>query len=59
MNETELDQAYGDLCRLLSAQGEARALPILARFALLAIHEIGDARQVRELIAAAGRITPP
>lgn len=53
MNETELDEVYSELCRVMTAQGEGRALPLLARFALLAMHEIGDARKIRALIAAA------
>ena len=54
MNEAELDEAYGELCRMLTAQGEAQALHTLARFALLALRELGDIGRIRALIAAAG-----
>ncbi|HEX8758015.1 MAG TPA: hypothetical protein VF745_16890 [Steroidobacteraceae bacterium] len=38
----ELDTLYGELCRSLTAAGEARAQLLLARFALLAIGAIDD-----------------
>jgi hypothetical protein len=55
MNEAELDEVYGELCRVLTAQGEPKALAMLARFALLAVHEIGDVQRIRALIADAAR----
>ncbi len=54
MNEQELDEVYGDFCRTLSAVSEAQATPFLARFALLAFHEINDVRRIRALIQEAG-----
>jgi hypothetical protein len=59
MNEGELDEAYGSFCRMLTAQGESLALITLARFALLAMHEIGDPVRIRELIEAAKHIDRP
>ena len=56
MNDAELDEAYSELCRLLTAGGESQALPVLARFALLAMHEIGDIGRIRALIESAGDI---
>jgi len=53
MNDQELDEAYGELCRMLGDAGEDRALPALARFALLAMHEIGDGAKIRALIREA------
>ncbi len=53
MNERELDEAYTELCRALTLQGESRTLPVLARFALLAMHEIGDAARIRALVREA------
>ncbi len=53
MNEAELDAAYSELCRMLTEQGEPLAVKVLARFALLAVHEIGDVQRVRALIASA------
>lgn len=54
MNEAELDETYGELCRMLTAHGEAQTPAVLARFALLAMHEIGDAGRIRLLIQTAG-----
>ena len=53
MNAEELDTLYGELCRCLTAAGEARAQLLLARFALLAIGAIDDPARIRALIAAA------
>lgn len=53
MNDQALDEAYGELCRMLGDAGEAQALPVLARFALLAMHEIGDVAKIRQLIREA------
>jgi hypothetical protein len=55
MNEAELDEVYTELCQALSARGRDAAPALLARFALLAMHEIGDAGKVRRLLAAASR----
>jgi hypothetical protein len=53
MTAEELDTLYGELCRSLTAAGEARAQLVLARFALLSIGAIDDPARVRALIAAA------
>ncbi len=53
MNAEDLDTVYTDLCRAMTAVGEAQAPILLARFALLAIVEIADAGRLRRLIAAA------
>jgi len=56
MNEAELDEIYTELCRAVTACGREAAPELLARFALLAMHEIDDAAALRRLIAmAAGR----
>ena len=58
MTDSELDDVYTALCEALSATGEAGAMALLARFALLAMVEIDDAARIRPVIeAAAGR--PP
>jgi hypothetical protein len=53
INESELDSVYGELCRAISEVGEAHAPLLLARFALLAIGEIGDVEQVRRILTCA------
>lgn len=53
MIESDLDTLYGELCRTLGEVGEAGALVLLARFALLAIEQIGDPERVRALLASA------
>jgi hypothetical protein len=53
MNQTELDTIYTELCRALTEIGEDRATLLLARFALLAIGEIGDIETVRALLVRA------
>jgi hypothetical protein len=53
MTETELESLYGELCLTLSQVGEAGAALFLARFALLAIHEIDNAGRVRVLLKSA------
>lgn len=53
MNQTELDTLYTELCRALTEVGEPRATLLLARFALLAIGEIGDIETVRALLVRA------
>jgi hypothetical protein len=53
MTEMELDSIYGELCRALTQVGEASASLFLARFALLAIGEIGDAGRARALLTNA------
>lgn len=53
MKDDELDSIYGELCRAVTEVGEARAALLLARFALLAIGEIGDYARLRSLLASA------
>ena len=55
MTDGELDQAYTALCEALSAAGEARALPLLSRFALLTMLEIDDPATIERLIGRALR----
>ena len=55
MTDSELDRAYTALCEALSAAGEARALPLLSRFALLAMLEIDDPAATEALIGRALR----
>jgi hypothetical protein len=59
MTEAELDAAYAELCRSMTRVGEAQMPLYLARFALLAMTEIGDAQRVTRLIAAAGEDLEP
>lgn len=53
MIESDLDILYGELCRTLSEVDEGGAPLLLARFALLAIEQIGDPERVRALLASA------
>jgi hypothetical protein len=53
IDESELDSVYGELCRAISEVGEAHAALMLARFALLAIGEIGDVERVRRILTSA------
>ncbi|ALL68115.1 hypothetical protein K788_0000775 [Paraburkholderia caribensis MBA4] len=54
MTDAELDTVYTRLCKTMTQVGEANAPMFLARFALLAIGEIGDADVSLKLIEAAG-----
>ncbi len=49
----ELDACYTQLCTTMTAIGEESAQLFLARFALLAIEQIGDGAEVAKLIDAA------
>ena len=53
MTDSELDLVYTSLCNTLTAEGEAQAMLYLARLAMLAIVEVGDARCALGLIDAA------
>jgi hypothetical protein len=53
MTESELDGVYTQLCYTMTDLGEARSPLFLARFALLAVTEIGDLATVQRLIADA------
>jgi hypothetical protein len=54
MTDAELDIVYTKLCKTMTQVGEADAPLFLARFALLAMQEVGDVRVVMGLIEAAG-----
>lgn len=53
MTDAELDAAYTDLCHTMSGLGEAQMALYLARFALLAMVEIGDLAKIAHLVAEA------
>ena len=53
MIESELDSVYTQLCKTMTNIGETQSSLFLARFALLAVAEIGDAATVQRLIADA------
>ena len=53
MTDAELDGAYTALCEAMSAVGEDDALPLLGRFALLAMLEINDAARIDAIVAKA------
>lgn len=55
MTDTDLDAAYTHLCRTMTTLGEAQAPLFLARFALLALTQIGDRATVQRLVDAAAR----
>lgn len=50
---SELDDLYTSLCKTMTQIGEAQSQLFLARFALLAIAEIGDAEVVHRLTSDA------
>ncbi len=56
MNDSELDAVYTRLCKTMTQLGADKAPLFLARFALLAIGQIGDPDTVARLVddAAAG-----
>lgn len=56
LSDADLDAVYTLMCRELTACGEAQAPLLLARFALLAMQQIGDRAAIEPLIrdAAAG-----
>ena len=53
MTDTELDAVYTRLCKTMTQLGEPNAPLFLARFALLAIGQIGDGAIAQRLIDAA------
>lgn len=55
MTEAELDAAYSALCRRMTDLGEAHTPLFLARFALLAMTEIGDAGRIARMIEDAAQ----
>jgi len=58
LSAQELDDLYTDLCYRMARAGEAVTPQILARLALLLMHEVGDAERVRRAIASATRDFP-
>jgi hypothetical protein len=59
LTDTELDAAYTQFCRQMTALGKAQAPLFMARFALLAMNRIGDAAAVQTLIAQAAQDMAP
>ncbi|MEV7013955.1 DUF2783 domain-containing protein [Streptosporangium sp. NPDC051022] len=55
----ELDEVYTRLCYGLSEAGEERTPAVLARLALLLMHEVGDAAVVSRAIDEALAPSPP
>jgi hypothetical protein len=51
----ELDACYTQLCHTMTQVGEAATPLFLARFALLAMGQIGDAEVIETLVHAAAR----
>jgi hypothetical protein len=54
MNDSELDAVYTRLCKTMTELGAERSPLFLARFALLAIVELGDPALAMRLVDAAG-----
>jgi hypothetical protein len=55
MNDSELDAVYTRLCKTMTELGVDRSPLFLARFALLAIVELGDPALAMRLVDAAGK----
>ena len=53
MTDSELDAVYTLLCHTMTALGEAQAPLFLARLALLALTELGDAELAQRLLSDA------
>lgn len=53
LSEIDLDEVYTDLCYRMSEAGDERTADVLARLALLLMHEVGDAARIRRAIDAA------
>lgn len=53
MNDSELDAVYTRLCKTMTELGAERSPLFLARFALLAIVELGDPAVAMRLVDAA------
>jgi len=58
LSAQELDDLYTDLCYRMARAGEAATPQILARLALLLMHDVGDAVRVRQAIAQASKDFP-
>lgn len=55
LSASELDTCYTQLCTTLTQLGEPATALFLARFALLAMGQIGDAALIQKLIQAAAQ----
>lgn len=53
MNDSELDAVYTRLCKTMTEVGAERSPLFLARFAMLAIVEMGDPARAMQLVDAA------
>jgi len=53
MNDSELETGYTRLCQTMTSLGESQAPLFLARFAMLASAQVGQAEVVERLIADA------
>jgi len=58
LSAQELDDLYTDLCYRMARAGEAATPQILARLALLLMHDVGDAARVRQAIVQSTRDFP-
>ena len=52
-SDSDLDAVYTDFCKTMTLMGESNAQQFLARFALLAMTQIGNREVISDLIAAA------
>lgn len=59
MQEQDLDAVYTQLCHTMTRLGEAQMPLFLARFALLAMQQLGDPAQVQRIIEAAAADLSP
>ena len=53
LSAQQLDDLYTDLCYRMTEAGETATAEILARLALLLMHEVGDAPRIARVIDAA------
>jgi hypothetical protein len=59
LSELELDTVYTQFAKAMTAIGEERSRLFLARFALLAMCALGDAKVVERLIGEAADFSMP
>ena len=53
MTEIDLDEVYTELCYRMSEAGDDCTVDVLARLALLLMHEVDDAVRIRRAVDAA------
>lgn len=53
LDHLQLDELYTDLCYRMTRAGDAATAEILARLALLLMHEVGDAARIAAAIDSA------